>query len=188
MTDRQSDAFDLLMNAMLHGTDKAVDIQERRGQKKAVANDTLPREGMHEVGPLLEKYGGSVGDLADDLFVHVTLPNGWTKRATDHSMWNEVLDDQGRARISFFYKAAFYDRKAHCRLLRRFTIDRYAGDNDKVVTVSVADAKGEVEIAAEVELHPNDDDYNVRDDLAKEVQASLEEQFPNWQDPMEYWD
>ena len=48
----------------------------------------------------------------DPLFVDAQLPDGWRVEATDHSMWSNLLDDQGMVRGSIFYKAAFYDRDA----------------------------------------------------------------------------
>ena len=48
----------------------------------------------------------------DDLFFNVKLPDGWEIRATDHPMWNELVDARGEVRAEFFYKAAFYDRGA----------------------------------------------------------------------------
>ena len=45
------------------------------------------------------------------------MPQGWTRRATDHDMHSEILDEAGKIRISVFYKAAFYDRRAHAELI-----------------------------------------------------------------------
>ena len=49
---------------------------------------------------------------SDDLFLDVELPTGWQKKATSHSMWNELINDKGEVVATFFYKAAFYDRDA----------------------------------------------------------------------------
>ena len=48
----------------------------------------------------------------DDLFYLCELPNGWMKQATDHSMWSNLIDSNGRVVATIFYKAAFYDRAA----------------------------------------------------------------------------
>jgi hypothetical protein len=37
-------------------------------------------------------------------------------------MNSDVLDAKGRRRIAVFYKAAFYDRRADARILRRYTV------------------------------------------------------------------
>lgn len=48
----------------------------------------------------------------DALFVKAVLPVGWRKERTDHSMWSQIVDERGVARVKVFYKAAFYDRRA----------------------------------------------------------------------------
>lgn len=95
--------------------------QERAGQAQVVNSDRLPtklndwpNEGD---GPYLA-LGFTFGpaDPGDSLFRPATLPSGWTRRRTDHSMWTEVVDTLGRKRVSIFYKAAFYDRDAFMSL------------------------------------------------------------------------
>lgn len=103
---------------LMGGNPNAIEAQEAEGQKKLVASLQLPRkcnsprginatEQYHKMG--IQVFTSSKGD---DLFMGVKLPNGWKKEATDHSMWNNLLDDKGRVRANFFYKAAFYDRDA----------------------------------------------------------------------------
>jgi hypothetical protein len=61
-----------------------------------------------------------VGDY-DDLFLGVKLPKGWKLVPTEYSMWwSTLVDEQGRARASVFYKAAFYDRQATLSFTTRF--------------------------------------------------------------------
>jgi hypothetical protein len=52
----------------------------------------------------------------DPLFRRVRLPEGWGFRYTDHSMWTDLVDDNGKKRAGIFYKAAFYDRRASIQL------------------------------------------------------------------------
>jgi hypothetical protein len=54
-----------------------------------------------------EKMGIKIINEYDDLFINVELPNEWEIKPTDHSMWNEVFDNNNRKRISFFYKRCF---------------------------------------------------------------------------------
>jgi hypothetical protein len=53
----------------------------------------------------------------DELFVRTRLPEGWAKRLLDDPRGGEILDERGIPRVSTFYKAAFYDRKADCQLI-----------------------------------------------------------------------
>ena len=38
----------------------------------------------------------------DPVFTHCTLPADWQKRATDHSIWSDLLGDKGRKRAAIF--------------------------------------------------------------------------------------
>ncbi len=101
-------------NAIVAQTPGGIELQEAAGQAALVGTrDLLPRDCPREQ---LEALGFVFGEDADDLFVNVTLPKGWRKKATDHSMWSDLLDDKGVKRGSIFYKAAFYDRSAFLRL------------------------------------------------------------------------
>ncbi len=105
-----------LENLMAAATPGGIEKQEAQGQKHFVASESLPRKcPKHE----LEKLGFVFGENIDGdsgLFVQVKMPKGWKKRATNHSMWSELLDDTGKVRASIFYKAAFYDKDAFLTL------------------------------------------------------------------------
>lgn len=110
-----------LVNAM------NIEAQEQAGQRQLVNSCQLPSKWNHKNWATLKeqytKMGIKVIETSkgdDTLFMDVELPNGWKKKGTDHSMWNELLDDKGRVRASIFYKAAFYDRDAHINFDRRF--------------------------------------------------------------------
>lgn len=121
-------ALTFLAEAMTYGGSAAIERQEAQGQAQVVNSDVLPY-GMDEADNrgVLEALGITVGDPVDGdpLFRHVTLPDGWTRRGTDHPQWSEVVDTYGRARVRVFYKAAFYDRKADAHVLSLFS---YVGD------------------------------------------------------------
>lgn len=96
----------------------SIEAQEAEGQKQLVESKQLPAEGLEELleaFPSVTDRGPSQGD---ELFHDVGLPVGWALKATDHSMWSELVDDQGRTVANIFYKAAFYDRRAFLRMVR----------------------------------------------------------------------
>lgn len=95
--------------AMGEGMNGLIEQQEANGQRQLVNSAVLPKNAEWAT---LQRWGVIKGDSADDLFVHCQLPEGWQKRATDHSMWSELIDAEGLKRASIFYKAAFYDRDA----------------------------------------------------------------------------
>jgi hypothetical protein len=92
----------------------AVEAQEARGQRELVASDQIPVLLRNCTEADLTALGFVLGERNDDdpLFRDATLPAGWSKQPTSHSMWSEIVDDRGVVRFNVFYKAAFYDRKA----------------------------------------------------------------------------
>lgn len=100
-----------LDNFLVAATPGGIERQEAQGQQEFVKNERLPRN-LNGAREALEARGVVFGNTGDDLFVDVKLPAGWQKRATSHSMWSELFDDQGKKVASIFYKAAFYDRDA----------------------------------------------------------------------------
>ena|GEM_PF-2006281 len=98
-------------------SDRIIGDMEADGQRQLVASQLLPTD-THRTDAEFEALGFVFGDLADGdpMFRHTTLPEGWSKRASDHDMWLYVVDGLGRDRVSVFYKAAFYDRHAHMSL------------------------------------------------------------------------
>ncbi len=118
-----------LVTAMAGG----IEASEARGQRELVASESLPtsfncygnKETEARYQKVLEGWGFKFGEpFADDpMFRPAELPPGWTKEGSDHAMWSHVKDDKGRERVSIFYKAAFYDRRAFMDLSPRYVID-----------------------------------------------------------------
>lgn len=91
--------------------------QERQGQAQVLASTTLPTESYTDDSEF-EALGFTFGAQVpgDPLFREATLPEGWSRKGTEHSMHSEIVDERGIVRASIFYKAAFYDRKASLSL------------------------------------------------------------------------
>jgi hypothetical protein len=120
------------------GTGRYVEEMESAGQRQVVNSDRLPtqmddrsRKGLLELGFVLGDP-----DPADPLFMPVTLPDGWGRQGSDHAMGSYIVDQNGRKRVSIFYKAAFYDRSAHASLI---TVDAAANEllwgDDKTLVI-----------------------------------------------------
>lgn len=107
----------LLMLGMLNDGDAGPAIlqQEADGQRELVHSDVIPAQVLHSTEQDLIDLGFKLGPKVDGdpLFRAATLPDGWKREASDHSMWSYIVDELGRRRCAMFYKAAFYDRKAH---------------------------------------------------------------------------
>jgi len=176
------------MAAMMPG---GIEAQEKRGQIEQSFAETLPVD-MGSNRKDFEVLGFVFGKV-DGLFIEAKFPKGWRKRPTEHSMWSEIMDDQGRKRGAIFYKAAFYDQRAHAHLTDRFyVIDDYAGD---VRTVSVVDACGKVDKKITGLKAPNwNGDRHVAEQLddkiesaRKELTAWLDKTYPQWKSPVAHW-
>lgn len=107
----KADPMEHLALAMFGG---GIEEQEAIGQSQLEHSDVLPTQCSEDDRKALEAAGVVFGEKVegDDIFTHVTLPAGWKKQRTDHSMWTDLLDGEGTKRAAIFYKAAFYDRNA----------------------------------------------------------------------------
>lgn len=178
----------------------AIPMQEKRGQQDLVKSAKLPIKGSEspeaQASPI--KWGPPVAN--DDLFREATLPEGWKKAGTDHDMWSDILDDQGRVRAKVFYKAAFYDRRAHIDFERRYYVTTDYSEEayakiDREVTVLVMD-NGVVPPAPlrkETFAVPSREGdsrahYAAVEGHTKAFKDWLAEKFPNFMDPNAYWD
>lgn len=146
-----------------------------------------------------EKMGIKIIEDYDDLFFSVELPEGWEIKPTDHSMRNNVFDNKGRKRISFFYKGALYDRDAfsnfECRYgYRILPFDNYESDATyderkfKPWRVFITDNGERIEMLKEI-IPNTDKEYYEFDNILKiHAVKYLDEKYPNWSDINAYWD
>lgn len=160
---------------------------ERAGQQQLVASTNMPKD-MHPSREAFEKVGFTFGDDVDDIFVKSTLPPGWTRAATDHSMHSDVLDEKGRKRVGVFYKAAFYDRRASSFLNCRFRIDTLSSPYDKGIpdgeyAYAVRDAGAEIYRTTSFKMRDRDADRKAK----AEARDWLAERYPNADDPTLNW-
>lgn len=159
-----------------------IEAQEKAGQEMLnLKFSRLPKDGMEQYRAALEHVGFKISDDIDELFVGVTAPPGWTMRPADHSMYSYIHDDQGRRRGEVFYKAAFYDQRAHLSLL-----PRYKGGGDYRGEHRFSAAKDTATGAVLYEVGPVMDYAEQR----KADQATfeyLDKNFPDWKSVEAYW-
>lgn len=200
MNNNEVNPLDML-EALLPG---GIEAQEARGQQQFVASQALPIDGLewrfggdrYEVTPkeYLTSLGFVFGEFQDDMFINVTLPEGWTMEPSDHSMWSYVNDADGYTRISIFYKAAFYDRSAHFDLNCRFRRNEIYESNERYKEGAcqwyVSD--GDVVIYTSKEYLYDEkysDEYWVAKQGAEDDVATwLNETYPDWASPMGHWE
>lgn len=178
-----------LANAMVVSTPGGIEAQEKRGQAALVASTNMPKE-MNPGRVAFEMLGFVFGEDVDDLFVKATLPTGWTRAATGHSMHSDVLDEKGRKRVGVFYKAAFYDRRASANLVARFRIEKKypevdgAIDRDAMLPTIITDAGAEIHRVGESKYIG---DWEKGDQLEVDARKWLDENRPGWRDPVGSW-
>lgn len=198
-TERLAQQQPEMRSWVMGGAPEKIYEQEAQGQKSLVNSDVLPTEmGRHSdynAKAILEAAGVKfLGVVAgDEIFQHVDLPVGWKKVATDHSMWSDLVDDNGRKRAAIFYKAAFYDRSAHMNLIRRFDVgearDEEGVKAKKVVVMIVIDCDKIVFSTEPVDRPEDWDDENNILQQSRQVAVDwLNANYPDWQNPGAYWD
>jgi hypothetical protein len=174
-----------MLNFLVASTPGGIEAQEAAGQTALVQSQMLPKVIRGITREKLEEGGFKFGKDVDDIFVECELPAGWTKRATDHSMHSDLVDDKGRRRAGIFYKAAFYDRSAYMSMTPRFRIDAFEDGSDKEhQRVVVKD--GET-VIHEVGQYKNQD-YDRQDELRDAGKVWLNQNFPQWENPLAHWD
>lgn len=179
----------MLMEMMDGGTSKAIENQEARGQKELVNSEILPTEITDEDKACLQTHGVIFADKVEDdpIFTYVTLPDGWAKKSTDHSMWSYLLDANGRVRAEIFYKAAYYDRSTFMRATVRYgvKVDYDARVNGLVVVHAVD--QGDILKTFSRKCEDGEEDYECMDELATEAKSWLHQHYPDWKNPAKYW-
>ena len=181
-TEKQAidDPMMVFAEAMIFGGPDTIERSEARGQAELVESEVLPTDLNGGKIEDYEKIGIVFGDVCDGdiMFQEVTLPDGWKKVRTDHSMWSDLIDDKGRRRAGIFYKGSFYDRKAHMNLNRRISVDCYEHKFKAIATDGEKDLF-EVEHGGE---------YDGREEARKQCEQWLNENHPDWKDVTAYWD
>jgi hypothetical protein len=113
-----ADMAGFLLDSLAAGSQSVpIERMERDGQRQLVNSDRLPAKCGDHAPWLALGFTFGDPDPDDPLFMPATLPPGWQRKATDHSMGSVIVDTLGRERVSIFYKAAFYDRSAHMNLI-----------------------------------------------------------------------
>lgn len=203
---KKDDPLDMLFESLLFGVEPsdAIVRSEKRGQQELVKSEVLPKKCLYCTRKQLEQMGIVFGEDADDLFVFVTLPTGWTKKPTPHDMWSKLCDEKGRERAAIFYKAAFYDRDAHISLNSRYHCcvepvigwENYHHGVPSEWRCMVKDGEEVIWVSDPIETQPTNYDnrdeqlkwYEKKDKLTNLGIIWLNEHFPKWKDETAYWD
>lgn len=194
-TQRESkeDPIGMLAEALLFGTNNAIERQEAQGQTELVRSEVLPTEFLGRVNTkeILEAAGVKfLGVVEDDpLFQYVELPQGWKKIPTEHSMHSTLLDNKGRARANIFYKAAFYDRSANLSLHTRYNyhFDYDKRDKEGIAVAYATDCDKVIHSTPPIKCDSRTPSYEYSDQASDKVEKWLDNNYPDWRNPGAYW-
>lgn len=183
-----------LKNALVASTPGGIEAQEKAGQTALVTSTNMPLDLQYYADDdvsgreRFEKLGFTFGAAIDDVFQEATLPAGWTRRPTDHSMWSEICDADGNVRATVFYKAAFYDRNAFASLVARFKFATdYSDDREREIAESFVFITDKDKVIWKSEIYKRFD-YAAKKAASSAGQEWLSERYPDYQDPTAYWD
>jgi hypothetical protein len=186
-----------------------IEEMEAEGQKQLAqsAGARLPAEGTLRArhGELFDwsAWGVEIGEPVegDDIWVEAKIPAGWSVTPTDHSMWSELRDQDGRVRASIFYKAAFYDRSCFIRVERRYEARVVpVNENDHSLEAAqwatACDGGKEIDRLGPFRSTPEPEgatweqrkDWCAYDMAEAAGLAYLNEHFPEHADPAAYWE
>lgn len=164
-------------------TPGGIEAQEKAGQLAELEKQTLPIE-LSPPRSIWESLGFVFHEPVDDLFISVTFPAGWTKSATDHSMWTNIVDSNNCIRGAIFYKAAFYDRRAAAHLDPRFSLNKYKQHSVTQLKTVVVDGLNKTEKLFGIR---ENSEYALGDQHETEARKWLNQHYPDWQNPVSYW-
>ena len=187
----------LAMDAQMKGGNPTdfIEQMEAEGTREAAKSMMLPYPRGEGTRLSYEALGFVFGPQVegDPLFCHATFPEGWSVQTTEHDMYNDLVDAKGRVRGNYFYKAAFYDRKAELRgLVRRYEIRQdwdvkrpafrfYVIDNATNETLFHCSGVEQPELS-----------YSAREAAEELVRDQakdwLEANSPDYMNPLAYWD
>lgn len=194
-TEKLASKSPIMQSWVMGGNPNAILAQEAEGQQSFVNSETLPTDmgcySGYNTKAILEAAGVKfVCTVPDDpMFQVVELPEGWQKKATDHSMHSNLVDNKGRVRARIFYKAAFYDRSANLSLARRYEVsfDYDRSENEGVGVANVTDG-GEVIFSTEPIPVNREKSWKTSEQANKLAVEWLDKNYPDWENPGAYWD
>ena len=145
-TSKQYGPLDL---PVFGGSSSRIEAMEAEGQRQLLESTDLPTKGSND--PEFLRLGFTFGEphQHDPMFRPATLPKGWTREGTDHAMHSKILDELGRERVSVFYKAAFYDRRAdmHLNTVFGYVMDLLYHGGDPILDGEWATAEAVIDAA-----------------------------------------
>mgnify|MGYP001571938955 CR=1 FL=1 len=100
--------------ATVAGLPAYIENMEAVGTRQLFGSDILPADMTPADTAEWQTLGFAFGDPVDGdpLFRRATLPDGWRREGSGDPRGGYLVDPRGIRRVTIWYKAAFYDRRA----------------------------------------------------------------------------
>lgn len=197
MNNKELDILNYLVR-LQNGEKNVIEHIESEGQNTTITNFLLAKE-MIPSKEEWEKLGFIFTEIPEDnILINAILPNGWKIKATEHSMWNDIIDENDKIRGKMFYKASFYDRRAHMNLEQRYKVSsEYIDDDSTNEIIYFGAPKEKLFIAGQINWPKdinelNEEEYfNIltkREELIILAEEFGNQNYPDWQSVHAYWE
>lgn len=166
-------------------------LAENSLKKVTMAKDMMPSK------EYWEKLGFQFEDIpGDNVLCNAILPKNWNLIEDDYYIYSYIFDSEGRKRGSMRYDYTDSFRYATMSLDRRYGVNKIIISSDeisKVYEVFFGNSQEKLFIAGtlyyskpstEQERHSN---KKIRKELENKAKKYGDEFYPNWQDPLAYW-
>ncbi len=169
-----------------------MNIEERRN----ALNSVMMAKRMKPSKEEWEQLGFTFTDIPDDdILCRATLPKGWTLEETDHCLWTDIKDENGRIRGSMYYNSLPYDRSARMSLRCRYGVhvgsvvedsfveEIYFGNEQEKLFVA-----GQIRRArGQISREEADARFDREDALRKMAEEFGDANYPGWKSVHSYW-
>lgn len=186
--------FTALIRAM-NGEKNVIEHMVSEGQQEAIRRVHVAKK-VRPSKEAWEQLGFTFTDIeGDDILCNATLPKGWSIQATEHSMWNNIIDENGMIRGRMYYKAAFYDRHAHMYLECRYKMcNIYVGEDHSTTEIYFGNNEEKLFVAGQIHSKENETReerlarYNLEEELEEKTRNWANQNYPDWENVHAYWD
>lgn len=211
--NKLADGVQFLAEALVFGGPEAYERQEARRAESFAKSETLPtnmslastnwippdkeEENDRLARETLAKWGVKfLGPVeGDPSLQQVELPTGWKKIPTYEPRLVMLVDDKGRerARICLFAEHKTLVIQPRFGIIERPDLLRVGGRVtavacDGCAVLGAGDLLFGVETDDSIPREDKRDRMRARRELVKQASAWLDEHYPDWRDPLAYWD
>lgn len=184
----------LILARALSGEKDVLKHIESEEQFRAIGNVMMAKD-MKPSKEEWEKLGFSFIDVpGDKILCNAMLPEGWSMKATSHSMSIDIIDENGMRRGSMFYKGTLYDRNANMSLLCRYAVCSNRIEDDGITTeiyfgneTEKLFVAGQTHVSMNMSYEERCAQYDKNNELVSLAEQYGDRNYPNWRDIHAYW-